>query len=110
LRELADALDAGILAAARADWIALVRHCRRQQQLCEDLHRLLGSRIPVEPVPGPAGSELERIEAGIREKNRVYAAVLKRSRRTMEIMERAWLSSALTYSRPPEARKAEGAR
>lgn len=135
MRELASSLRQAEAAVVGSDVASLDRHRVRQQQLCAALGQLdtearhlrlcaAPENVPaVErswiPAPGSGvpphiqqrwnalALELTKTEAQVRHLNRVYGALLRRARRTVEIFCRVLASSAITYV-PPRARSEAG--
>jgi len=100
-RELAASLERAQRAVMASKVEQMIRETSRQQEICGEL------RARRDDKPGTAftgssrgaelAGELMRIEKRVAELNRLYAALLRRARRTAEIFCRAMASSALTY-------------
>ncbi len=108
LRELCDSLDAALAAIPASTWAALEKQASRQAALCL-LWQSSGvaEACPVGCEPDSAARELFQLGARIREQNRVYAALLRRTRRTLDMIERGLWGANTTY-RNPKARQTTG--
>ena len=112
LHDLAASLDEAKAAILRADASGLSRHAAEQQEICRQL--LANSPLPDADrkslsLGGPPGIDfrgrelliqVHQLELGVWQSNLVYAALLRRARRTFEILERAVASSRPTYTPP----------
>jgi len=135
MRDLASSLEQAEAAVVRSDVASVDRHRVWQQQLCAALGALdaearrfrlcaVTENVPAVqknwmPSPGSGvpphirqrwnalALELTKAEAQVRHLNRVYGALLRRARRTVEIFCRVLASSAVTYV-PPKARSEAG--
>jgi hypothetical protein len=113
LYELAAAFEDAQPAMVRCDIQKIQQHAARQHQLCRALLRL-HENGPQAPAAGRAQQdedllalELEAMQARVRHLGRVQAALLRRSRRAMQIFARLLASSAVTYA-PPAASAEDG--
>jgi len=132
MRELAGSLEQAQNAVVRSDLPGMDGRTAQQREICEALRQLEteASRHPrctaiadksrnqkaEMQFPGDAVSplvrqrwetlaqELTQVEIRVGELNRVYGALLRRARRTVQIFNRVLASSAITYIPPkPEA-------
>jgi hypothetical protein len=118
LRELSDALAQGQAALLASDLEGFDRETTRQQDLCLELlhlqslmegRNLAGSRgrapLPSRQTPEDARSlELRQAELRLWHQALLYAAVLRRTRRTVAIFCRVLANSGTTYAAPTGGR------
>jgi hypothetical protein len=126
MRELARSLEQVQSAVVGSDLRGIEGHSARQQELCEALRQLAAETVGPHPaiadesgrpktgtqLPESAVSphvrqrwdtlaqELTQVEIRVRQLSRVYGALLRRARRTVEIFNRMLASSANTYAPP----------
>jgi flagellar biosynthesis/type III secretory pathway chaperone len=127
MRELANSLEQVQTAVVRSDLRGIEGHTARQRDLCQTLRQLEGEALALpfrNPIadrsrsqkisaqPDDAVSpqvrqrwnalaqELTQVETQVAQLNRVYAALLRRVRRTLQIFMRVLESSANTYVPP----------
>lgn len=110
LGELAAALRASTDALVRLDLDAIHRSVDEQERLCGEirsidrgLDELRGKYLGLaEPgaAPSPALERMAKAQAEVRALNRRHAALVRRSRRTLEAMMNFMRSTALTYADP----------
>jgi len=112
LRELAQSLERAQAALRARDLPGIRRQTALQHDLCARLRQLPGTPAPSPKSPqvprenGGADGERDLAEAArtVAQLNRSYSALLRRSRRTVDIFCRVLATSALTYPPPrPEA-------
>jgi hypothetical protein len=118
LRELSDSLALGQAALLASDLESFDLQTIRQQDVCLELlhlQSLMKAHNPAE-FPGsnlsPGGQtqsaarsrELRQAESQLWQQARLYAAVLRRARRTVEIFCRVLASSGTTYAAPSAGR------
>jgi FlgN protein len=137
MRQLAGSLELVQTAVVRSDLRGIDAHTIRQQELCEALAQLEAEAVSQSLqtlTPNESGhrkprigmlledgvissevrqrytnlaQELTQIELRVSQLNRVYAALLRRAQRTLEVFMRVLASSANTYS-PPKCALAIG--
>jgi len=124
MRELAASLERAQAAILHSDAGQLAAQTMRQQELCEELRRLVPELAsgPVFSVANVARSvvrthlagtlhparqrqralltELLKIETQVADLNRSYGALLRRARRTVDIFCRVLANSGVTYLPP----------
>ena len=113
LGELAVALRASTEALVRLDLDTIHQKVGEQERLCreiqsldrslDDLQRKCGAGLGADAWPAPLGELLGRVadaQAEVRALNRRHAALLRRSRRTLEAMMNFVRSASPTYSDP----------
>jgi hypothetical protein len=126
MRELANCLDRAQVAVLNSDPGQMSAQTTRQRELCEQLRRLASELMPEQVPPlAPAASsnpasqgpdtadllpaqlrreallvELAEVEARVAHLNRIYAALLRRARRTVDIFCRVLANSGVTYIPP----------
>jgi len=129
MRQLAGSLEQVQTAVVRSDLRGIDAHTVRQQELCEALAQLEAEAVGqslYRSTPNQSGGkdkmgmlseddafssevrqrctnlaqELTQIELRVSQLNRVYAALLRRAQRTLEVFMRVLASSANTYSLP----------
>jgi hypothetical protein len=95
--ELSESLGKSQTALLSFDLAKFESQTVRQAQLCCELVRLPEAK-------NIASAELLKAEADLRYRLRVYAALLRRARRTVEIFCRVLASSGVTYAPPRSSR------
>jgi hypothetical protein len=130
MRELADSLEQVQTAVVRSNLAEITGHTARQRELCEAMRQLKSEGLRFLPGAATAGEsptqkfrsrlpegaaapslqrrwnavaeELSEIEIRVGQLNRVYGALLRRARRTVDILCRVVASSAITYGPPKQ--------
>jgi hypothetical protein len=128
LRVLGDSLEQAQSAVVRSNLTEITAHTARQRELCETLRQLASEALRLPPCTASAGAspthplrmrlpestvspflqrrwnrvteELSEVEMRVVQLNRVYGALLRRARRTVDIFCRVVASSAFTYGPP----------
>jgi hypothetical protein len=97
IRELAQSLAQSQRALLAFDLADFESQTVQQAELCCALARLAGAEES-------SLAELARVESDLRSQVRLYAAVLRRARRTVEVFCRVLASSGATYTVPGATR------
>jgi hypothetical protein len=110
LGELAAALRASTDALVQLDLDAIHRRVGEQERLCVEIQTLdrgldelrgkYRGAIGLEADPPPALARMAAAQAEVRALNRRHAALVRRSRRTLEAMMNFLRSTAPTYADP----------
>lgn len=102
LRQLAGSLEPAQAVLATTTTAKLDLHTARQQELCREL-RALALRLPDgsrAQTPSRLADDVQVAARQVADLNRKYAALLRRSRRTVDIFCRVLASSGTTYPPP----------
>ena len=101
LHLLADSLEQAQAALATATAEKLDHHTARQQELCGQLcSRAAGFSELKSRTPAGLANDLQVAARRVGDLNRLYAALLQRRRRTVDIFCRVLASSGTTYPAP----------
>ena len=100
LRSLADSLQQAHAALAATSGEKLDHHTARQQELCQHLRALAGFSELSSSTSAGLANDLQVAARRVGDLNRLYAALLRRRRRTADIFCRVLASSGTTYPAP----------
>jgi flagellar FlgN protein len=131
MRALADSLERAQTAVAQSNLVEITGHTARQRELCAAVRQLESearqfvadaaiadetrpqnirtrqSQSGVSPLMqqrwNAVAEELSELEIRVGQLNRIYGALLRRARRTVDIFCRVLASSAVTYAAPRAA-------
>ena len=103
LRELTESLARAQAAVVKSDLRDLRRQTERQAELCRQL-----SSLPTPLTNGSSAAmrwgelvgQIRQAELALADLNRVYGALLRRARRTVDVFCRLLTDSAITYAPP----------
>jgi hypothetical protein len=100
LRSLADSLQQTQAALAGTSGEKLDHHTAQQQELCRQLRALAGFPELSSSTSAGLANDLQVAVRRVGDLNRLYAALLRRRRRTVDIFYRVLASSGTTYPAP----------
>jgi hypothetical protein len=100
LRALADSLEQAQAALATTTPETLDHHTARQRELCRQLCSLTAGSSELAPPSAGLASDLQLAARRLGDLNRLYGALLRRRRRTVDIFCRVLASSGTTYPAP----------
>jgi len=105
LNSLAVSLEQARTAVLESDIETLRQETARQQEICVGLRRLPAPILPWPSLPAAQRTvelkeKIRQVETQVAQLNRVYGALLRHARRTVDIFCRVLTSAALTYTPP----------
>ena len=100
MSDLTECLTQAEVAIARMDVAALEQHCERQFALCREWVAAQSDQKAVSDTPPLLGSELENTAQRLHYRTRVHAALLRRMRRAILVLENMSVGPTSPYAAP----------